>query len=632
MKTKRWIVTLLCFLLIRSMIPINVSAAGGIIGQYTLILDENWAGGTSQVIPNVSSYELPSATRPGETFYGWSVVPDGQVRYHAGDTVTLAHDLTLYAIWQDGWSDAYYVIFDANGGTGTMKPDFFTTQYPYKAYEIPDCGFTRQGYTFVGWATSPTGVVEYLPGDSYKTLVDLFLFAIWKQNDYHTITYKVVNGTWSDGGTQDKTEVVAEGTSPKQIPDGMKPNFGYIGGKWDIDPASAIIIANTTFTYTFEKQPPDPVSYTIVGFKNEGPNGAIEKVSINGENVPENTGGTLKIVADAQDVNVEVKFNRGYTFGKWFDSIVLRWGGVQSGSTNIDNSTDPGSIDMPGSDWYETEDQELYLIIQTQALPMFDVDVQTDGCGIASANLNPALEAEEVLLIAVPDTGYRFKEWQSTDVTITDNKFIMPAKRVSIIAMFEAIPTYTVTFNMNGHGTAIDNQIVNENGNATKPDDPVENGYTFKGWYTDASFKTAYDFNIGITADTTIYAKWAHDDTPAIPTNYTITFNMNGHGTQIGAQTVEEGSKAIKPENPTANGYIFKGWYTDSTFQKIFDFNTAIYADITLYAKWMSNSAPTGPIIPQTGDKNNSLLMLLIVTGGIFLTEFIIYSRKRRQN
>ena len=67
----------------------------------------------------------------------------------------------------------------------------------------------------------------------------------------YNVTYKVVNGTWSDGSTADKTETVASGGNPTSVPAGMKANSGYTGGSWDTDPSTATISADTTFTYTF---------------------------------------------------------------------------------------------------------------------------------------------------------------------------------------------------------------------------------------------------------------------------------------------------------------------------------------------------------------------------------------------
>lgn len=40
------------------------------------------------------------------------------------------------------------------------------------------------------------------------------------------------------------------------------------------------------------------------------------------------------------------------------------------------------------------------------------------------------------------------------------------------------------------------------------PSDPVRDGYTFLGWYTDAAGTKAWDFSDPVTSDMTLYAKW----------------------------------------------------------------------------------------------------------------------------
>ena len=69
----------------------------------------------------------------------------------------------------------------------------------------------------------------------------------------------------------------------------------------------------------------------------------------------------------------------------------------------------------------------------------------------------------------------------------------------------------------------------------------------------------------------------------------TVTFNSNG-GSAVAAQTVDNGGKATKPADPTKSGYTFGGWYTDSGCTAAFNFNSAVTADMTLYAKWNTNS------------------------------------------
>jgi uncharacterized repeat protein (TIGR02543 family) len=77
--------------------------------------------------------------------------------------------------------------------------------------------------------------------------------------------------------------------------------------------------------------------------------------------------------------------------------------------------------------------------------------------------------------------------------------------------------------------------------------------------------------------------------------NWTVSFDANG-GSAVAAQTVEEGEKAAKPENPAKAGFWFCGWYADTALGTLFDFDSAITADTTLYAKWAAPDLvlPTG--------------------------------------
>ncbi len=74
------------------------------------------------------------------------------------------------------------------------------------------------------------------------------------------------------------------------------------------------------------------------------------------------------------------------------------------------------------------------------------------------------------------------------------------------------------------------------------------------------------------------------------PVKYIVTFDMQGHGTQLEPQEVETGTYALEPTPaPTAVGYQFGGWYITPEcgyFDNfIFDF-FKITENTTLYAKW----------------------------------------------
>ena len=66
---------------------------------------------------------------------------------------------------------------------------------------------------------------------------------------------------------------------------------------------------------------------------------------------------------------------------------------------------------------------------------------------------------------------------------------------------------------------------------------------------------------------------------------YTITYNLNGYG-----EAIETATKATKLPNPlpkpSADGYTFVGWYTDSELTTAAEAGATLTSDVTLYAKW----------------------------------------------
>lgn len=89
---------------------------------------------------------------------------------------------------------------------------------------------------------------------------------------------------------------------------------------------------------------------------------------------------------------------------------------------------------------------------------------------------------------------------------------------------------HTVTFDDCLAST--ENTVVEvENGTTVaRPAEPVCAGWTFEGWYADASLITPYDFSAPVTGDITLYAKWSKDATsisgeeePQPPADETLT-------------------------------------------------------------------------------------------------------------
>ncbi len=94
---------------------------------------------------------------------------------------------------------------------------------------------------------------------------------------------------------------------------------------------------------------------------------------------------------------------------------------------------------------------------------------------------------------------------------------------------------------------------------------------------------------------------------------YTITFDSQG-GSEVAEQTVEEGGKITKPENPTRLNHVFNGWYSDEACTTVWNFDDEVSGSMTLYAKW------TKQLIKAEGETEISLDL---ETGSTTLTAII---------
>ena len=138
----------------------------------------------------------------------------------------------------------------------------------------------------------------------------------------------------------------------------------------------------------------------------------------------------------------------------------------------------------------------------------------------------------------------------------------------------------------------------------TAPTNPTRTGYTFDGWFKEASCTNAWNFASDVvTTDTTLYAKWTAN-------NYTVIFNSQG-GSEISNIDAAYNSKISAPTEPLKNGYTFAGWFKVANCTNAWDFSTdVVTADTTLYAKWTIN-VPVFVIGDITGDNKVDALDLL---------------------
>ncbi len=93
--------------------------------------------------------------------------------------------------------------------------------------------------------------------------------------------------------------------------------------------------------------------------------------------------------------------------------------------------------------------------------------------------------------------------------------------------------TYTITYNLNYDGAPVAEVLRYEGGVAAsepkKPNHP-DNDYVFGGWYLEESCKTKYDFNLPMTANLTLYAKWKQETQYVFEAEYTKIKTLSGVG------------------------------------------------------------------------------------------------------
>lgn len=138
----------------------------------------------------------------GSVFVGWYDAQDTERENSLTDGKTYTPEKDLSGRYRDGSYVAlfrlkqYVLRYDANGGTGTMEDQTF----PHgQAHPLEKCAFSREGYSFVGWATEQKGKVEYEDQTNIKldkefpNLKDdndeATLYAVWREQSV-TLSYE----------------------------------------------------------------------------------------------------------------------------------------------------------------------------------------------------------------------------------------------------------------------------------------------------------------------------------------------------------------------------------------------------------------------------------------------------------
>ena len=176
---------------------------------FVISLDYN--GATSGVDTNKpvidvnENYTLPAPKRNGYKFLGWydSLENGNRLTDENGRSVSAyqkEQSITVYARWKANLNS---IVFDANGGNGTMGNQQIATD---SSAELNECAFTKEGYTFIGWGTTATqktyddrAVYAMGTNSTYR------LYAIWQAN-VNTLRFDANGGSGTMSDMRIKTD------------------------------------------------------------------------------------------------------------------------------------------------------------------------------------------------------------------------------------------------------------------------------------------------------------------------------------------------------------------------------------------------------------------------------------------
>ena len=217
---------------------------------------------------------------------------------------------------------------------------------------------------------------------------------------------------------------------------------------------------------------------------------------------------------------------------------------------------------------------------------MLEATFTADGESISTQTIDRGGKFTEPA--APSKENHTFAGWYNGDEKFDFDADTTNAPNVlELVAKWEK-SKYTVKF-VSDHGSFADQTI--EYGKLIETDKltiPEVEGYTFDGWYTDATRTKEFDFSTPITSNTTVYARWTAKD-------YEVSF-ITEHGKTPTSQNVPYNEPATDPGELTEDGYTFIGWYADEAHKTKFDFSTPITSNTTVYAKWEKNA----PVLPDT--------------------------------
>lgn len=362
---------------------------------------------------------------------------------------------------------------------------------------------TADGFEFDGWYKDSDCTQKFQEGGEYLT-ANTDLYGRWTRLGTKIVTFKVQNGTWSGGATEDKTVTVelrnGLGTlAPDAVPTGMTPDNDHKApGAWDSRPnTNADGISETgNYVYTYTFPPKNKCTVTYHWLSTENPDSAALPTQ---ETVPEGTSSYTVATVDSVE---------GWKFSGWYTNEACNGTSVTTVTCSAGQN-----IDLYGR-WTHADCTVTFLADDKGAEHGF---LNADGQTVSTYTVpygSTLQNAGQSLPTPVPDEENKwfFKDWDlkedgSNNPFYTDPDVLNMPVRSNLTFVAQWWPV--VTFDASGgawssgetmHYVKITDKVAAES-------TPVRNGYTFLGWYTDDGNRA--NFEDTVNGPKTLYAHWA---------------------------------------------------------------------------------------------------------------------------
>ncbi len=547
--------------------------AGWKINRYTVTFDTKGGSAVARIEVEYNGIiqESPETTKTGHAFGGWFTdeTCTSTKKWKFGDSTSptkVTENITLYAKWT---ANEYTVTYDPNGGKfGTdINPKDYSVEYDKVITDKEKPSDPKMtGYTFAYWCKDAECNTAW-DFQNDKVTGDITLYAKWTINGYKVSFY-------SDGAVLSEAGV-EHGNKVTQPGDPTNEGKTFVGWVTTSPTSSTLFDFSAPITKDTKVYAKWSTSTTgkiyIINFSKNGHGITTSKTGLS-------LGQTITKPADPTA--------EGYTFGGWYKEAEC------NNAWNFDTDTV----------------QKSQILYAKWTINTYTVNFDTQG-GSAVPAQTVEYRAKATAPTAAPTReGYTFDGWYKEQECTNIWGFetdVVTGETTIYAKWVEAVPDmYTVSFDLNGHGSTIDSITdVVSGSKITAPTPPTAEGWTFGGWYKGPECTNSWDFAADtVTADTTLYAKWT--EVVVAPEKYTVSFNLNGHGSTIDSITdVVSGGTIAAPAAPTAEDYTFEGWYKDAACSAGQEWNFAadtVTADTTLYAKWTKVEEPP-PVDPDAG-------------------------------